>query len=309
MMSKHPGLGVVLLIGSIFFLFGCQETRESPSSEIELLYKEYELQPSTEKAEIYLDSLSSFIRANIEHTQFIKPHLVRGVQVSIAQGQLSRTSNYLLPLLRLYPDLEDRNGYLLSLGEVMHTLRKRHASSVIFKELVSRNPDDQKIIDRSILIDSAALVETDYVEYLFQQILIDPDEYGVNRNASLVYVDATEALALVSPERSDVPGHLYRAAEVARSMRTFPKAMSLYDWLIKDYPDHEKTPTAMFIKGFILEQDYDLIDEAREVYTEFLIKFPEHEMAESAQFLLNNLGKSDEEILQSIESNRVNSNN
>ena len=45
---------------------------------------------------------------------------------------------------------------------------------------------------------------------------------------------------------------------------------------------------------------------AREVYEKFLKRYPDHQMAESARFLLKNMGKSDEEILQTIEANQSN---
>ena len=146
--------------------------------------------------------------------------------------------------------------------------------------------------------------KSNYVQYLFDQILIDPDEFGINKSAALQFVDASEALALVSPDNEFVPDFLYKAAEIARSMRTLPKAMSLYDWILEDYPEHEKAPTIMFIKGFIMEQDFKKVEEAKKLYSQFLEKYPNHQMAESAKFLLDNLGKSDEEILQTIETKK-----
>lgn len=298
----------LILCFAIILVFACQGDSKKGITNVDQAYKEYELQPSVEKAEQYLDTLDNFIRRNIEQKELIKPYLERGVDVSIAQGLLSRTSGYMLPLLRLFPDLENRNARLLSLGDVMHALRKRHASSVIYNELAKKMPGDPQVQQKAGLIDSVARSTENYVDYLFDQILVNPDEFGVNRAASLRYVDGVEALALVSPEKENVPGHLYKAAEVARSMRTFPKAMSLYDWLIERYPDYDKSSTALFIKGFILEQDYGREEEARAIYTRFLAEYPDHEMAESAQFLLNNLGKSDEEILQSIEAQKNQSN-
>ena len=292
--------GVVLIS-----LMSCQQQNEQLPA-VDQLYKEYQLQPTPERASVYLDTLSSFIQKNVSKESLIQPYLINGVQVSMAQGQLSKTPGYILPLLRLYPDLENRKGFLSDLGDVMYALRKRHASGIIYSELSKSNPNDEGIAQRMTRVDTAILNHEDYLEHLFNQILINPDQFGVNKEASLKYVDGVEAMALVSPDNATVPGHLYRAAEVARSLRTFPKAMSLYDWLIEVYPQHEKAPTALFIKGFILEQDYERIDEAREVYSTFLQNYPNHEMAESASFLLENLGKSDQEILQAIEANRQN---
>ena len=290
----------------MILLTSCQKsTPKEVQPDVDRLYQEYQLQASPERAEVYLDTLDIFIRNNISNPPLIKEHLDKGVKTSMAQGLLSRTPSYLLPILRLYPSLDNRKDYLLNLGDVMYTLRKKHAASVVFAELIKSNPGDAAIMKKQQFIDSLAVTNPDYVGYLFDQILIDPDELGVNRAASLKYVDAVEALALVSPQDPGVPEHLYTAAEVARSMRTFPKAMSLYDWLIDTYPKSEKTPNALFIKGFILEQDYNRTEEAKEIYERFLEEFPTHDMAESAKFLLSNLGKTDEEILSQIEKNKA----
>jgi TolA-binding protein len=43
------------------------------------------------------------------------------------------------------------------------------------------------------------------------------------------------------------------------------------------------------------------LDKAKAVYEEFLRKYPEDEFAGSAQFLLDNLGKSDDELLEALQ--------
>jgi len=299
MNTYTPFLFSLVVLGSI--LTSCQNTPTESLNIVDQLYKEYELDANAERAEVFLDSLDGFIAENIEDKAFIKPYLEKGIIISKTQGMLSRTASYTLPLLRLYPDNADKKSHLLTLGDVMHALRKRHASSIVYHELAQDYPEDQVIQKKKQLIDSMVMAKEDYIKYLFDQILIDPDDYGVNRAASLKYVDAVEALALVSPDDHRVPNNLYTAAEVARSLRTFPKAMSLYDWLIESYPDYTKTANALFIKGFILEQDYKRSDEAKLIYEEFLQKYPDHDMAASAKFLLDNIGKSDQEILKNMD--------
>lgn len=288
------------------YLSSCQEQPSETVDLIDQLHREYELDASAERAEIFLDSLDAFVSTHIDNKEKLKPYLLKGINISKAQGMLSRTASYLLPLLRLYPDLDDKKDHLVTLGDVMYALRKRHASSVVYEELVKNHPNDNDLRGKLSLVDSVAAGQENYIGYLFDQILVSPDDYGVNRAASLKYVDAVEALALVSPQDTIVPDHLYTAAEVARSIRTFPKAMSLYDWLIDTYPSHTKTANALFIKGFILEQDYKRSDEAKLIYEQFLTKYPDHEMAQSAEFLLDNIGKSDQEILKQLEDQSVN---
>ena len=188
-----------VIIGFLLILLvvACQEKEETAEAVVDRIYQEYELQPTPEKAGVFLDTLDQYIRANIDQKELIRPYLEKGVDVSIAQGILSRTSAYILPLLRLFPDLDQRKERLLSLGDVMHALRKRHASSIIYKELLEKYPSDPQIASKENLIDSIAIAESDYLQYLFNQILINPDEFGVNKAASLKYVDGVEANKVV----------------------------------------------------------------------------------------------------------------
>jgi tetratricopeptide (TPR) repeat protein len=290
---------------ALFVLFACKnEPAPDTMNGLEKLYKDYEVEPNAARAEIYLDSLMQFIPTVMENKQEALPYLQQGVAVSMAQGLLSSAPGFLLPLLRNYPNLENRKQHLLQLGDVMFAIRKRHASNIVYKKLTTDYPNDAAISKKKKLIEEEALIQEDYVTYLFDQLTINADKTGINKSAALKYVDAVEAFALVAPNDESVPRHLYGAAEVARSLRTFPKAMSLYDWILENYPTSEKAPNVLFIKGFILEQDYNRDEEARSVYEEFLAKYPTHQMAESAQFLLNNLGKTDEEILREIEKKR-----
>lgn len=280
----------------------CQvDKKDAEIVQLEKLEKELELQPSEERARNFLKSINTYLSNHYSDFALTSPYLKIGAEISKKYGFLDMSPNYLLPLLRSKENTEDKFQRKIELGDVMININKQHASNVIYKELLRQKPNDSEIIKRQVLIDSVALAQSDYVQYLFDQILINPDESGINKSSALKYVDAAEALALVSTDNPKTADYLYKAAEVARSMRTMPKAMSIYDWILEDYPNYEKAPTVLFIKGFIMEQDFKKIDEAKAIYTEFVTKYPNHQMASSAQFLLDNMGKSEEEILKSME--------
>lgn len=132
-----------------------------------------------------------------------------------------------------------------------------------------------------------------------------PDTTGrIDLRMANDFITGSSVYALISPTGDQVPNLLYRAAETARTVQAFGKAIELYDWLIGKYPDFEKVPQAMFLKGFTLDNDLQRIDEARVVYETFLAEYPQDDFADDAQFLLDNLGKSDEEIIQSFGGNQ-----
>ena len=115
------------------------------------------------------------------------------------------------------------------------------------------------------------------------------------------YILATELSVMIDPAFPAGPENLHLAAETARTIRDPEKAIELFDWLTTQYPQHPRGITALFLKGFVIDNDLKDYTRAGEVYNEFLTRYPTHEFAESAKFMLQNLGKSDEELIQMLE--------
>ena len=57
----------------------------------------------------------------------------------------------------------------------------------------------------------------------------------------------------------------------------------------------------LFLQGFVYESQLHNIIRAKEAYTEFIRKYPRHQLAKDAQFSIENLGKSDEELIKMFE--------
>ncbi|MEL6989889.1 MAG: tetratricopeptide repeat protein, partial [Bacteroidota bacterium] len=132
------------------------------------------------------------------------------------------------------------------------------------------------------------------------QQMFDDSVKTLVRPKAAQYVDACEALALINPGHPEAADLLYKAAETAKAMGSYSKALTLYDWIIKRYPKYENAPMALFLKGFIFENDLKQTDEAKKIYENFLATYPDHEFADQTKFLLKHLGKSAEEILDAI---------
>ena len=293
-----------LIFSLVLTMLACGPSITEEQKELDKLEKAYDLQPSSERALAFLDKASEYIGNNKENKEMITPILQRATDFAIKAKLNSKASGFLMAQARLSNDDEQIKSSLFELGKIMRSINKTHASNIIFKGLSNRFPDDAKVKEGLGLLTEDIASEEGYLKFLFDQVLVDPDEYGINRGNALKFVDGTEAFALTLPDHKETPDYLYKAAEVARSLRTMPKAMSLYDWILEKYPNHDKGPTTLFIKGFLLEQEFGQDDEARKIYEKFIIDYPDHEMASSAKFLLNNMGKSDEEILKDIEEKR-----
>jgi TolA-binding protein len=246
--------------------------------------------------------VNDYLTKNKENKALIKPMLKDMSDFAVSQSQHSKAVSYLMPLVKDYKsECKSDPASVLQLAKSMASLNKRHAASVIYanyKNAYPTAPADENL--ENIMTDFGAS-PTSFIDTIFERVFVDPDQFGLNRTAALQFVDVTEAQALSAPCDPKTPDYLYKAGEIARSIRTLPKAMSIYDWLLEEYPDYDKTPTVYFLKGFMLENNANDKEGAREIYQSFLDKYPNHEMADDVTFLLENLDKSDEEILKYLE--------
>ena len=126
-------------------------------------------------------------------------------------------------------------------------------------------------------------------------------EHQLDADKANDYINTCQVYALIQPDDTKSPVYLFKAAETARAMRNFDKAIELYDNIYDNYPDYEKHAQTLFLKAFTLDNDLKRHDEAKGLYELFLKKYPDNDFADDTQFLLANLGKSDEEIIQKFE--------
>ena len=129
-------------------------------------------------------------------------------------------------------------------------------------------------------------------------------------NAEDATFDKAKAQALVAAyedfykEHPDDPKSaefLFRAGDLSKGLREANKAVALYKIVNEDFPEYEKSPLALFLQGFIYENDLGDYANAKVIYESFLEKYPDHEMAKDAKFSLQNLGKSPEELLKEFQ--------
>jgi TolA-binding protein len=122
-----------------------------------------------------------------------------------------------------------------------------------------------------------------------------------NRNEAMSLVTAYYEFAKDYPEDEHSSSFLFNAGEVAMGLMKSKKAIEYFQLVYKDYPEYDKASTAMFLEGFVYETQLNNLSMAQKIYLDFLKKYPDHSLANDAQFSLNNLGKSDEEIIKEFE--------
>ncbi|MCW5908537.1 MAG: tetratricopeptide repeat protein [Chitinophagales bacterium] len=114
-------------------------------------------------------------------------------------------------------------------------------------------------------------------------------------------LQAYETFAEKYPGDTIAANFLFKAADFYRYMQKPLKSIGIYEKIFDNYPDFEKRPYALFLQGFIYENEVGNIHNARLKYELFLKEFPQHPIAKDVEFTLKNLGKTPEQIMQEFE--------
>ena len=206
-----------------------------------------------------------------------------------------------MPLLKDYPEDAKKEEYLAKLASALQDVGKRIPGDVLTKAYLDQYPSGKFKASLEAKRKEEIKDIEGYLKGMAEQIFVDPDKFGINRLSAQKYVDACEAYALGYSDSDQAPVFLYRAAEMARTLKTYPKALNIYNWIESKYPNYEKAPTTMFLKGFMLENELNQKSEAKKVYQDFLKKYPTNDLQDDVKFLLDNIDKSDEEIMKLID--------
>jgi len=128
--------------------------------------------------------------------------------------------------------------------------------------------------------------------------LYNEETKRINQAKAREYINLCEIYAMTLPKSSKSPEYLFKAGETARSIRQFPKAIDIYNWIYDKFQENDKAPQALFLKAFTLDNDLKQKDAAKALYEEFLKKYPNNDFADDTEFLLKNIGISDDDIIK-----------
>ncbi len=296
---------IIFTLLAVFFLFSCKTDTTNTdnsivSSEYSAALESLNTNPGKESALNYLKAVRNAI-AKSEDQAKTKEYLDKGLSVAEEYSMGPAAIGFLMPLLKSYPDAPKKEEYTAKLASALSDIGKKIPGDVLIDAYMNQYPNG-KYTDVLVKKQTTKIENIDtFLVNLAKDIFVNPDKFGINRLAAQKYVDACEAYALGNKNSAMAPEYLYRAAEMARTLKTYPKALNIYDWIESEYPKYEKSATTMFLKGFMLENELNDKESARKVYQKFVKRFPESELQDDVKFLLDNIDKSDEEIMKLIE--------
>ncbi|MCQ2323193.1 MAG: hypothetical protein MJZ47_06200, partial [Bacteroidales bacterium] len=114
-------------------------------------------------------------------------------------------------------------------------------------------------------------------------------------------VDAYCAFATQNPENQASAEYLFKAVNVSMNFDNPQKTIGIIDRMLTEYPDYQKTPTTLFLKGFIYETRFSNYEQARAAYEKYLELYPDGEFAADCRASIQNLGLSPEELVRMFE--------
>lgn len=294
---------LIVLFAILSVLSSCKQDKvvTESSSPIDVARKKLEAERTNLNAEELLEQINLKLAEKTASADEEKALLEEGLGIAKEFRLGNQTVNFLAPLVKYYPNHPKLEEYYAALtntitgtyplaGDVLiEGYKKQYPNGTYTEELVGKQ---------------TAPVEDAYKLLFETGKKIFADDKAIDKLQVRKYVNLSEAFAFAFPDDERTPEVLFKAAELSGSLGTYGKTMSLFDWLSRRYPDSNQTANSIFLKGFILDNDFNDMEGAKEAYAEFLRKFPDHELATNVQFLYDNLGKSDEELIKELESHQ-----
>lgn len=295
-MGKYLCPGLILLLS----LSACSG-KKSFQQNITQLEKNLSEQTSATTAHslstAYLDYVDHFPEDTIWNSRYLYRYAAlsyRMQDVSAAIGALNRA------LEDYYTGDNSANNAQLLASFYREDLQKNAIAQVILAAAAWAYPGEQFNPEP----DSDLHEVLEQLDTLRNQVF-NPGTYTVNFPLANDYIISIEAFSRVAPRHPQTPDLLMKAAEMARGIKTYQKAIGLFNRLISSYPEHPKAPEALFMKAFTLDDGLQDYEAARSAYTIFLEKYPDDSFADDARFSLDNLGKDVNELIDRFEAESI----
>ncbi len=145
--------------------------------------------------------------------------------------------------------------------------------------------------------------EATYIQSIdsLEKVLYAKTDKGIDRSAALATIGAYAGIVKDYPSTKLAAEYLFKAGEISSSLNYSTEAIGYFKAAYDNYPDFNKASYCLFLQAFIYENQLHQLGEAAHLYNEVIKKFPNEKIAQDAQACLNNLGKTDEELIKEFD--------
>lgn len=285
---------LLILIG-----LGCKKSEGYDAKALAALEQAFEATPADSTYDLLITRYLEIMQENKADKKIVEDMLFKAATASKKMNNCRQMVIFLNNLIKNHYERQDTPDHILEMINCLRQSEKNYAAdilSICFGEAFPNHP--KKVELMSGLPNQLPAVQ--YLANLATSMFPDTGS-SYNKDVAFQFVDACEAYALVLPHSDKSAEYLFSAAQTAKLLQTYDKCISLYDWIIEKYPNHPKAENSAFMKGFLFDSDLKDTAVARKFYSEFIAKYPKSEFADDAQILIQNLGKTEEQILEEIQ--------
>ena len=291
---------IVNFIIVLALLAACKSALSPEEQAVETASAYYKDHPSDSSGLALISAMGKYIELKGYADSTSARYVLESARISADLNQLKPSLSYYKTYLIQYPERPDQADRLADFIKLAEKLDKPELNDVLYKSFGTRFPQDSRTAPMAEKIQQKDIAADSILRYIGMHMFND-STFRLNEERANLYIDVCEAAVAANPTIPNGPEYLHRAAETARTLRDIPRAIGIYDWIIDKFPSSKRASTSLFLKAFTYDNDLKDFDKAGKYYHEFLAKYPNDEFAESAKFLLDNLGKSEEELKKMLE--------
>ena len=296
---------ILCFIFILLLTFGCQKSVTPEQQAVDHAQAAYEASPSRSSADSLIMALEAFVETNGYADSTSARYMLKAARLSAEYRHPMQTRALYRSYFVAYPDRPNQADLLAEYITLSENLRMTEINDVLYKSFIKRFPEDQRAEAFQTKIMMPEMTVDSFVRYSGRNMFND-STFRLDIPKAKVYVEIAQDMVMTDPGIPRADEYLHHAAETCRTLRDVHKAIDLYDWIIDSYPSGDRAATALFLKAFTLDNDLKQYEKAGEQYKYFIDLYPDNEFTESAQFLLDNLGRSEEELKKKLEENAKN---
>ena len=292
---------ILLLAVLILGLWSCQNEAADPeTARIQELETLMETEPTAENAQQLVVAYRTFVEAYPDATDENSDYLFKSAVLEYQYNRFNKCIELLNESIGQYYDSQytPRNAMFLA-TIYKEKLQNEEGANALYQTYAIAFPNDPKTqtLQDSVIGNLPPLATR--IDTL-KANLYDNQTNRIDFRAANDFIGVCEIYALMLPKDPAAPGYLHEAAKIAGYVNSHKKAIRLYEKIHQTYPQHEKAGQSYFMVGFIYDNELNDDTKAKEIYEEFIKAYPENDFVDDATFLMSNLGKTDDEIIESF---------